>query len=386
MKTNQCKGVSSAYPTLKAATQVSQLPIFMFFALTLFFFSCKKELQVTNYGTLISMQLKESEELIFVKDGVLCFIDFQTMDDYLKTLLEMPDSIKLIQEAAFGFKSYATIIDSITEYIVLAASESQMAQRINANSNFVHVKDSTLVSNLPKSSHIYLADINGIFKADSTYYRIFDQGIVAWRGATLIQMKNLILDEENSEFDDDSSDGKYYFLRNETIDPLESNCGNKHINIKNTTSNWYRVHFTIRVNRRNSSSTCLANGQNISHSEYVLFVELEGFVKRFWLWHSYNSLLEFKDVYCQLTVPRQGNYNQSNCSYIPYYEYGGVANKSSSLKARYLVREFTGNLNGMGDMTHNYNHLPDPVFIKVKGKGKSAAFNANDWSEINCGY
>lgn len=384
MKSNQCKGVSATYPTLKVATQLPQLPVLMIFALTFFFYSCKKELQVTDYGTLIPMQLKESEELIFVEDGVLCFIDFQTMDVYLKTLLEMPDSLRKIQEAVLGFTSYATLFDSINDYIASASTENEMLQRINANSTFVCIKDSTLVSQLPSFGRHYLANGDGIFKSDSTYYRIFEQGIVAWRGATLSQMKNLTLDED---FDEDSSDGKYFYIKELTIEPTESGCGNYHRIEKYTNSGWYRVIFELKVLMATYyPSVCPANQTSIQHTYYYLEAKVRGQVKRFWMWHAYNSVLEFKEVSCQLMVPRQGYYNYADCSYVPYFELGGATNKQDMFYGKELTRWYDGNSNGMGDMTHNYPHLPNPAFIKVKGMGKSAAFDANNWAAINCGY
>jgi len=104
------------------------------------------------------------------------------------------------------------------------------------------------------------------------------------------------------------------------------------------------------------------------------------------MWHAYNSLLEFKEVSCQLVVPKQGNYYYESCSFVPYYELSGVSNEQAILNGRELEKWYYSNSNGMGDMTHNYPNLPNPVFIKVKGKDKSAAFDANEWAEINCGY
>ena len=362
----------------------SFLPSFLIFAFSALLLSCKKDIPNKHPEVQIPIPLKTSEDLVKVVDGVLSFIDAQTMDQYLKQLMEMPDSLRKIQETAWGFTSYASIFDSINDYIASASTENEMLQRINANSAFVCIKDSTLVSQLPSLGHHYIANADGIFKADSTYYRIFEQGIAAWRGATLNQMLNLTL---NEAFDEDPSDGKYFYLKEVTIQPTESGCGNYHRIEKYTSSGLYRVIFELKVFLRTLyPSVCSANQTHIQHKDYVFQVRVRGQVQRFWMWHAYKSLLEFKEVSCQLLVPRQGNYNFENCSYVPYYETGGVANKQAMLNAHELDKWYYGNLNGMGDMTHNYPNLPNPVFIKVKGKGKSAAFGANDWAEINCGY
>lgn len=198
-------------------------------------------------------------------------------------------------------------------------------------------------------------------------------------------MKNLTL---NEDFDEDPSDGKYFYLQELTIDPTENSCGNYHKIEKYTSSGWYRMIFELKVFLRRTGGIILCSGNNvvIQYSDYVFEVRVRGQVKRFWMWHAYNSLLEFKDVYCQLMVPRQGGYNYENCSYVPYFESGGVFNKQATLKGKELNKWYSGSSDGMGDMTHNYPNLPDPIFLKVKGKGKSAAFGANDWAEINCGY
>jgi len=333
----------------------------------------------------MTIPLKYSEEEVQVVDGVLCFVDAQTMDNYLKLLMEMPDSLRKIQEAAWGFTSYATLFDSINDYIATASTENEMLQRINANSTFVCIKDSTLVSQLPSFGHHYLANADGIFKADSTYYRIFEQGIAAWRGATLNQMLNLTL---NEAFDEDPSDGKYFYLKEVTIEPTESGCGNSKSVEKYTNSGWYRVLFEVKVNIIPGEPTiCEANNTWITHSQYACIVSVRGQVKRFWIWFGYNSLLEFKEIYCQLVVPRRGNnYNSTNCTWNYFFELGGVNNKNSMQNGKLLERFYKHNIEGMGDMTQNYTNLPNPVLLKVKGKGKSAAFGTNEWAEINCGY
>ncbi len=101
----------------------------------------------------MAIPLKYSEEDVQVVDGVLCFIDAQTMNNYLKLLMEMPDSLRKIQEAVWGFTSYATLFDSINDYIAAASTQNVMLQRIAANEDFIKIEDSTLVSQLPFFGH-----------------------------------------------------------------------------------------------------------------------------------------------------------------------------------------------------------------------------------------
>jgi hypothetical protein len=57
--------------------------------------------------------LKDSEDLLQVNDGVLCFLDMPTFDYYLNSLLAMPDSLRKLQEAQWGFTSMELSINNI---------------------------------------------------------------------------------------------------------------------------------------------------------------------------------------------------------------------------------------------------------------------------------
>ncbi|MCE1201263.1 MAG: hypothetical protein LWX09_04080, partial [Bacteroidia bacterium] len=263
-------------------------------------------------------------------------------------------------------------------------TENEMLQRINANSAFVCIKDSTLVSQLPSFGHHYIANADGIFKADSTYYRIFRQGIAAWRGASLNQMKNLTL---NGDFDEDPADGKYFYLKDVTIEPTENNCGDYKRVEKNSEGGWYRVIFEIKLMRYGQfGNICKHTNQLILHYQYICNIILRGQVKRFWMWHSYKTSLEVQDVNFELLVPRQDNYDTLTCSYFPRFEIGGQINYAESkVNSPELSKIFKDATDGMGDVTHNYN-LSHPVFIKVRGKGKSAALGIGNWATFSCGY
>ncbi len=57
-------------------------------------------------------------------------------------------------------------------------------------------------------------------------------------------MINLTLGEK---FDDDPSDGKYFYLKEATTEPTENNCGNSWYVEKYTTNGWYRAKFEIKA-------------------------------------------------------------------------------------------------------------------------------------------
>lgn len=176
MKTAQCKGFFAAKPLTESRSKgttptylATCLPACLIFAFTLLLFSCKKEAPYSKFNVRSPIPLKYSEDEVQVVDGVLCFIDTQTMDQYLELLMELPDSLRKIQETAWGFTSFSSLFDSINDYIALAANENEMLQRIAANEDFVKIEDSTLVSQLPSFGHHYLANADGIFKADTNY-------------------------------------------------------------------------------------------------------------------------------------------------------------------------------------------------------------------------
>lgn len=393
MKTKHFKGFSSAKPfceSRRAGSSPSFLPSFLIIIFTLLLFSCKKEIPNSPPEAQKAIQLKYSEEEVQVVDGVLCFIDAQTMNNYLKLLMEMPDSLRKIQEAAWGFTSYATLFDSINDYIAAASSENEMLQRIAANEDFVKVEDSTLVSQLPSFGHHYLANADGIFRADSTFYRIFDQGIAAWRGATLNQMKNLTL---NEDFDEDPSDGKFFYLKEATIEPTESDCGNTKSAQKSNNNNNRRVSFEIKVMKRNAySTTCYSPqryGTPIEHALYTTVVKIVPQKKVVLFWFKYKTDLWFSELYSQLMVLRQDGYIDSLCKTIPRSELGGLTNMSGVRYNDNELEDWIEGANvGMGDMMHNIplSQLSSPVFLKVKGKGRSKELGSNQWAEISCGY
>lgn len=83
---------------------------------------------------------------------------------------------------------------------------------------------------------------------------------------------------------------------------------------------------------------------------------------------------------------RQDYYDALTCSYIPRFEIGGQTNFSESkFNTTELSKIFKDANNGMGDVSHNYT-LNLPVFIKVRGKGKSAALGIDNWATFSCGY
>jgi hypothetical protein len=355
--------------------------------LTLLLFGCKKEQEASYPKQETPMLLKDSEELLQVTDGVLSFLDMPTFDYYLNSLLAMPDSLRKLQEAQWGFTSYASITDSLSEIIADASTENEMLQLISSYNDFVKIVDSTLTTQLPFLGHHCVANADGIFKIDSTYFRIFPEGIVGWIGASLSQIESLTL---NEDFDDDLSDGKFFYLRNIELDPIESNCGNYQRVEKYVNNNTYRVIFDIKVQKKFQASTrCPANGQYISHVYYLTTIRIMGQRKRLGIWNSYITNLEYKDIYCELNVLRQDGYNQQICMTIPRTELGGLTNKSGYKgSSKGWTIEIDGAVNGMGDMMHNIpsDSIASPTFIKIKGKAKSDALGINNWAEINCGY
>jgi hypothetical protein len=283
--------------------------------------------------------------------------------------------------------SYASITDSLTEIIVDASTENEMLQLISTYNDFLKVEDSTLTSQLPFLGHQCVANADGIFKVDSTYFRIFPEGIVGWIGATLSLMENLILDED---FDDDLSDGKFIYLRNIELDPFDSNCGNYKRVEKYTNGNTYRVIFEISIYKSHYySSICPSTNIPIEYLYTYSKLRIVGQRKRFWIWNSYITNLEYKDVYCEVNVLRQDYYISQTCTSIYHTEQGGLYNKSDYKgSSRGWEIYFSGDNNGMGDMMANvgYYNFPNPVFIKVRGKAKSSALGSNNWAEISCRY
>ena len=235
--------------------------------------------------------------------------------------------------------------------------------------------------------HQCVANADGIFKVDSTYFRIFTEGIVGWIGATLTQIESLTL---NEDFDDDLSDGKFFYVRNVELDPLESNCGNYKRAEKYTNGNSYRVIFEISICRTHYySAICPSTNTPIEYLYTYSKLRIVGQRRRFGIWNSYITNLEYKDVYCEVNVLRQDYYVSQTCTSIYHTEQGGLYNKTDykgSSKGWEIF--FSGANNGMGDMMANvsYNNFPTPVFIKVKGKAKSDALGINNWAEISCGY
>lgn len=373
---------------MKASRLPSFLPSFLIITATLLLFGCKKEPEATsNPKQETPVLLKDSEDLVQVTDGVLCFLDMPTFDYYLNSLLAMPDSLRKLQEVQWGFTSYASIADSLSDIIVDASTENEMLQLISSYNDFVKIEDSTLTTQLPFMGHQCVANADGIFKVDSTYFRIFPEGIVGWFGATLTQIESLTL---NEDFDDDISDGKFFYIRNVELDPLESNCGNYKRAEKYTNGRTYRVIFDIIVEKRNAPSTiCPSTGQPILYIKYVTKVRIVGQRKRLGIWNSYITNLEYKDIYCELEVQRQDSYNNQICKTIPRTELGGLFNKNGYKgSSKGWTIEFEGAAIGMGDVMHNipYNDVPNPMFIKIKGKAKSDALGINNWAEILCGY
>lgn len=365
----------------------SFLPCFLILLIILLAFGCKKETKIVQDQLDALSFFKDSEEVVQVTEGVLCFMDMGNFDYFYQNLLNMPDSLRKIQEARWGFVSYSFITDSLSDIIFESTNENDMLQLIVNNSSFMKIEDSTLTTQLPFHGYHYVANADGIFKIDSTFFRIFPEGIVGWRGATLSQIKSLTL---NEDFDDDLSDGKFFYTRNVELDPIESNCGNYKRVEKYTNGNTYRVIFEIKVEKHHlASSKCPATGQYIEFVYYKTTLRIVGQRKRFFIWNSYITNLEYKDVYCELNVPRQDGYNHQICKTIPRYELGGLVNKSGYKgSSRGWIFEFEGAANGMGDMMHNIptGDIDNPVFIKVKGKAKSSALGINNWAEISCGY
>lgn len=372
----------------EASRLPSFLPSFLIITATLLLFGCKKEQEATsNPKQETPVLLKDSEDLVQVTDGVLCFLDMPTFDYYLNSLLAMPDSLRKLQEDQWGFTSYASTADSLSEIIIDASTENEMLQLISTYNDFLKIEDSTLTTQLPFMGHQCVANADGIFKVDSTYFRIFTEGIVGWIGATLTQIESLTL---NEDFDDDLSDGKFFYVRNVELDPLESNCGNYQRVEKYTNGNTYRVIFDVKIEKKYAPSTkCLATGQYIEYVLYKTTVRIVGQRKRFGIWNGYITNLEYKDLYCELFVFCQDGYNNQICKTIPRTELGGLVNKSGYKgSSKGWIFEFEGTINGMGDTMHNipFNDIPNPVFLKIKGKAKSDALGINNWAEISCGY
>jgi len=371
---------------VKASRLPSFLPSFLLLiTATLLLFGCKKEQEATsNPKQETPVLLKDSEDLVQVTDGVLCFLDMPTFDYYLNSLLAMPDSLRKLQEDQWGFTSYASIADSLSEIIIDASTENEMLQLISSFNDFVKVEDSTLTTQLPFMGHQCVANAGGIFKVDSTYFRIFPEGIVGWFGATLTQIESLTL---NEDFDDDLSDGKFFYIRNVELDPLESNCGNVKTVVKYNASQNRRVNFSISVSIAQDPTTtrCPSTNQIMNYRKYCSIVNLYGEKKTLGIWFKYKTYLEFKEVYCELDVPRQNGYNYQTCTTVVGYESRGLINKSDNVSnSKLMTRVYFGMTHNMGDIIHNYQ-ITNPVFTKVKGKATSTGLGGL-WGEISCGY
>lgn len=391
MKSFRLTGFLAANPINKSRMgkgfAPSFLPSFLILIAILLLLGCKKEQESQQSKSETQALLKDSEEIIQVTDGVLCFLDMPSFEYYLNSLLAMPDSLRKLQEVRWGFTSYATITDSLSDIVFNASTKNEMLQLISSYNDFVKVADSTVTTQLPFYGHQCVANIHGIFKVGNTFFRIFPEGIVGWTGATLTQIKSLTL---NEDFDDDLSDGKFFYIKNVELDPIESNCGNYKRVEKYTNGNTYRVIFDISTYKIHyASSWCTANNTPIEYVFAELKLRIVGQRKRFGIWNSYITNLEYKDIYCEIEVPRQDHYISQTCTSIIHTELGGISNKSGYKgSSRGWVVYYSSASNGMGDMTANINinDFPTPTFLKVKGKAKSDALGINNWAEISCGY
>ncbi|MDP3442749.1 MAG: hypothetical protein Q8T08_07790, partial [Ignavibacteria bacterium] len=345
-------------------------------------FACKKDSGLPTASTSsITSLTKNSEDLIDVVDGVLTFVDMTTFDYYFKIILESSDSQRGQFESEMGFTSYASITDSLSNLADAAQNESEMLQVISNNNQYLKIVDSTIVTQLPYDGYLYVANANGIFKIDSTYFKATNSGIIAWRGASINEIESLVVDED---FEEELDEGIFYYLK--TSDLTESGYGNyQRVEAYNSQNN-RRIIFELSVNIVSpNSQPCSANGTWIAYKDYRFTISLRGQIKKFGFWNAYLTNLEFKDVYCVLTVPRQANYINQTCTSVMQYELGGVSNKSEyagSSKGR--IHIFYGNQHGMGDMMHNQS-IQEPNFIKIKGKANSSGIG-DVWGIINCGY
>jgi len=345
---------------------------------------CKKEQESQQSKSETQALLKDSEEIIQVTDGVLCFLDMPSFEYYLNSLLAMPDSLRKLQEVQWGFTSYASITDSLSDIVFNASTKNEMLQLINSHNDFVKVEDSTLTTQLPFYGHQCVANIHGIFKVGNTFFRIFPEGIVGWTGATLTQIKSLTL---NEDFDDDLSDGKFFYIKNVELDPIESNCGNQKSAVKYNASQNRRINFCISVSivQDPTSTRCPSTNQLMNYRKYCSLINLYGEKKTLGIWFKYKTNLEFKEVYCELDVPRQNGYNNQTCTTVVGYEKRGLINKSDNVSnSKLMTRVYYGMTHNMGDVIHNYQ-ITNPVFYKVKGKATSTGLGGL-WNEINCGY
>lgn len=367
----------------------SSLLAFFMLCITIFslliFYACKKEKPAPDLPSTTNQvhngSLKTSPlSNLSVSNGTMYISDFFTLDSVLKILSEMSEEDHKIFEDTLSFMSLYSLYDSIYEKMDLLSSVAQEQSFVANNSKYLAVNSDGIINTFPYDYYFLISNRDGIFVVDQTVCRITKYGIIALEGTTVAYMKQLIVD---GTFNINSISGMYFF-----VEPYSSptGCGSyKYASVANGNR---KVEIWIRVNIiKTPFGFCSPSNSPIIHQKYRTTVEVRGKRWLLWDWRAYKTFLEFKDVYLELDVPEQTSYNNTTCTSTWQFIDGYLNNESEQLSNDWyhLTVNFEGSEDQMGGDIANVT-LPNPYFLKVKGKASSRGVTSSYWAIISCGY
>ncbi|MBS4056646.1 MAG: hypothetical protein KGZ82_04970 [Bacteroidales bacterium] len=349
--------------------------------------SCHKEKTILKLGNEnTSPQLKSLDTAaVSFNGGVFHFSTFQNMEIAATYLDSLSDINRIGIETTLGFTSLKTIYDSLHSRIDTISTENRLTEFLSSQSSYLVDINDQIEMSYPFSFFHSIADYDGIFVVDSTVCRIMKNGIFAWRGSSVTQIRQLNIDDSITE---DFAAGKFYIAK---ISKSSVGCGNYQRAESRNDDNTRKVRLSIEVWRYGWFWQICNPTQVLKYwMDYRTTVLVEGFKKNIWgKWIHYKTNLQFKEVYTECYIPTITGFNDLNCTnYFNLQLVGGLYNKN---KQKENTRELRVNYIGpIEDMGHTIscpftNPIPEPIFNKVQGKAKSTGTN-NNWAMINCGY
>ncbi|MFZ4414860.1 MAG: hypothetical protein ACOYOV_17370 [Bacteroidales bacterium] len=374
----------------------SSMLAFFMLGITIFsfliFYACKKEKPVpdlpstTNQGHNGSLKTSPLSA-ISVVNGVMHISDFYALNDVLEYLDSISDSERYTFENSISFTSLTTVYDSLYLIVENDSTLSQMQSFTTGYPEYFTLTSNELLMNFPYDYYHTIANYHGIFVVGTTSCRITQFGIIAWDGGSISQISQLAI---NSSFN--INNYQYlYFLVSPNYSPL--GCSNwKEITTYNN-DNDRLVIFSIHTNKSipNNYGNCQGSPKSFEHYELHVNVYGKKKVKPWGGWRRYYTVLEIKEVYCELDVPHENYFDLTQCKSNWNWQKGGVSNKSKYLgyETRDLSMHWIGgrldDIPYIGNELCNISNLPLPYFLKVKGKATSRGMQSK-WAEINCGY
>ena len=361
--------------------------IYIFAAIVaLGFTACDKDNSIdTN-----QFELQDQIDGVYVKNGILHFVDSETFFQKIKEVSEMEQTQRQQWEQNLGFVSLSTEIENVMNQISECDSQEAVNRILDVNNDIVYIKNDMFTSRIPSNTYQNIVNRAGIFYVGNVIHKVFEDVVLSTEEGTIEELNVSAIKMKNSSnrlrtvgtTAQESNINIYKYI--ETEDDLFESGENGKLRASPNTCGSYRNAYVKGNDRRCHfemwtniiyCQLCCSEGYT---QQIVVEIKTTHEIKN--MWGNYKSFSQttgsIRNVAFTVDVPVITGFDGYRTQY--YYSNRTIYISSATGSREASSHQWTYTC---GEPIRNGNLHAG--FYRVRGQGGNRGIT--NWADINCG-